>query len=412
MATATSQTDRLTQQQTLVYQEMQLLMNAATRDQRAFSSDEEARFTKLKEQHAQFERQIATVASDDELRDRVATLTNGRGRSGAGPRHAGGSSPGALFAEGVGDFFTNGGHHASGAWRSPAVEIPYPALFQATTLTETPGSAGALVVPDYRVGIIPSATRPIVVMDVLMPGSTNSNAVIYMQESAYTNAAAVVAEGTAKPESALVFVQVSEPVLKVAHWLPASEELLEDVSAMSSYIDGRLRLGVQLAEDDQLLNGAGAPNFTGLLHRAGLAATVTQGAGESAADAILRQIAAISTAAYVPPTGIVMNPADYLGMQTLKATTGEYIGASPFETPIQPTLWGLPLALTVAIAPKTALVGAFATQAQFFRRGALRVEASNSHQDFFIKNLVAIRAEERGALAVYRPAAFGKVTLL
>jgi hypothetical protein len=45
-----------------------------------------------------------------------------------------------------------------------------------------------------------------------------------------------------------------------------------------------------------------------------------------------------------------------------------------------------------------------------FANGGLRVEASNSHQDFFIKNLVAIRAEERLALAVYRPAAFGTAT--
>lgn len=76
-----------------------------------------------------------------------------------------------------------------------------------------------------------------------------------------------------------------------------------------------------------------------------------------------------------------------------------------------PTLWGLLVAATPAIAAKLVLVCAFATQAQFFRKGGVRVEASNSHQDFFIKNLVAIRAEERGALAVYRPGAFGKVTL-
>ena len=68
------------------------------------------------------------------------------------------------------------------------------------------------------------------------------------------------------------------------------------------------------------------------------------------------------------------------------------------------------MALTPSIVAGTALVGAFATQSQVFRKGGIRVEASNSHQDFFIKNLVAIRAEERLALAVYRPGAFGKVT--
>jgi len=73
-------------------------------------------------------------------------------------------------------------------------------------------------------------------------------------------------------------------------------------------------------------------------------------------------------------------------------------------------LWGMPVAVTPVIAVGTALVGAFASAAQVFYRGALRVEASNSHQDFFIKNLVAIRAEQRLALAVYRPEAFGTVT--
>ena len=53
---------------------------------------------------------------------------------------------------------------------------------------------------------------------------------------------------------------------------------------------------------------------------------------------------------------------------------------------------------------------AFGQAAQVFRKGGIRVEASNSHSDFFIKNLVAIRAEERLALAVYRPGAFGEVT--
>ena len=35
---------------------------------------------------------------------------------------------------------------------------------------------------------------------------------------------------------------------------------------------------------------------------------------------------------------------------------------------------------------------------------------TNSNEDDFKNNLVALRAEERLALAVYRPGAFGKVT--
>jgi HK97 family phage major capsid protein len=58
----------------------------------------------------------------------------------------------------------------------------------------------------------------------------------------------------------------------------------------------------------------------------------------------------------------------------------------------------------------TALTGAFATQAQVFTHGGMRLDASNSHQDYFIKNLVAIRAEQREGLAVYRPSAFGLTT--
>jgi HK97 family phage major capsid protein len=60
----------------------------------------------------------------------------------------------------------------------------------------------------------------------------------------------------------------------------------------------------------------------------------------------------------------------------------------------------------------TALVGAFREGAAVFRKGALRVEASNSHGTWFQSNITALRAEERLALAVYRPSAFVAVTNL
>jgi HK97 family phage major capsid protein len=386
----------------------ELILAAADRDVRVPTESEKAELAAFRKEIDGIAAKIEQAQGDDMLRQKVEQLTGGnRGR---GIRGAG---AGALFAsnEEVRRFIASGGHRRTGEWHTPPVEVSYEAL-RATTLTEDPASGGKLIVPDYRPGVVPAATPPIVVMDLLMPGTTGSNSVVYMVETQFTDAAAPVAEGAAKPESALVFTQIQEPVLKCAHWLPVTEELLEDAPAIQSYIDGRLTLGVQLAEEDQLLNGNGTPpNYKGLLLRA-TAPTITQGASESVADAILRQIAAISTTAMVRPSGIVMNPVDWTPTMTIKSTTGEYIGPSPFETPQVPTLWGLPVAITPSIAAKTVLVGAFATQAQFFRRGGLRVEASNSHQDFFVRDLVAIRAEERGALCVYRPGAFGKVTLL
>jgi hypothetical protein len=35
---------------------------------------------------------------------------------------------------------------------------------------------------------------------------------------------------------------------------------------------------------------------------------------------------------------------------------------------------------------------------------------SNSHEDFFLRNLIAIRGEVREALAIYKPKAVAKVT--
>ena len=56
------------------------------------------------------------------------------------------------------------------------------------------------------------------------------------------------------------------------------------------------------------------------------------------------------------------------------------------------------------------LVRAFHAPAQVFRKGGIRVDATNSHLDYFTKNLVAIRAELREALIVPRPQCFGEVT--
>jgi HK97 family phage major capsid protein len=382
-------------------------MQAAEKVSRERTADEKKTVDDMLAEAKSLKARIDSARGDLSLTAEIAKLTSGIKpvAQPATPKPGAIKSLGAQFVESDAyEFFRRGGHRGNAAWRSPSVEL------MATTIDESNGVGGPLIVTQYLPGITPLLFKRLVVADLLAPGTTDSNSVTYMKELAFTNAAAAVAEGGTKPESALSFVQATDLVRKIAHWLPVTEEMLEDVAQIRSYIDSRLRLGVALTEEDQLLNGSGvAPNLQGLLNRSGLTAAQARGT-DTNADAIFKQIATIASAVFVQPTGIVINPANWQTIQLTKLTTGAYYGAGPFAAPQTPTLWGLPAVQTPTIAAGTALVGDFAGSAQFFRHGGLRGEASNSHQDFFIKNLVAIRAEERGALAVYRPSAFGTVT--
>lgn len=310
----------------------------------------------------------------------------------------------------------------SGQWSSGEIGVDWtPFMEGKATLTTDPASGGDLIIPDYRPGIVPILFRRLVVAQLFPQGTTTSNMVNYMKETTATNAAAATAEGLDKPESALVFDMVSDPVRKVTTFLPISDEMLEDVEQARSYVDGRLEIFVQLTEEDQLLNGSGiAPNLLGLLNRSGLQADVLRGT-ESRADAVHRQITQIRALGFLEPDGIVFHPNDWEEAALEKDANGQYYGGGPFsgaygggggtasEAPNR-TYWGLRPVITPAKAENSTLVGAFATGAQIFRRKGITIEASNSHADFFRKDLTALRAVERLALAVYRPQAFGLVT--
>ena len=75
-----------------------------------------------------------------------------------------------------------------------------------------------------------------------------------------------------------------------------------------------------------------------------------------------------------------------------------------------PNIWGIPVCVSSSITSGTVIVGAFKTCASVVTNGGVSVEAVNTNEDDFVKNLMTIRAEERLALAVRRPAGFKKLT--
>ena len=316
-------------------------------------------------------------------------------------------SPGMQWVESVAmEYFRSGRHRGLAAWQTEPVEM------LAATLTQDPASGGALVQTQQMPGIISIPVQPPRVADLFAQGTTTSASITYLIEASETNAADAVAEGAAKPESALTFDSVVEAIRKVATWLPVSEEMLADVDQIRSYIDARLMLFVAIAMDREALSGSGTPpHMRGLLNTPGLATTVAAGATENNADAIFRSLMTVLAESMLMPDGIVMHPANWAGAVLAKNSVGDYLAAgAPFAGLPSPTLWGLPVVATTAMTAGTGLTGAFKAGAQFWKRSGITVQASNSHADYFIKNLVAIRAEQRALLTVYRPKGFGKVT--
>lgn len=273
--------------------------------------------------------------------------------------------------------------------------------------TDTAGAAGDLVQTTRIPGIVAPPERKLTIRDLLMPGRMDGNALEFVQETGFTNAAAMVAEGAVKPQSDIKFDLKSTNAKVIAHFMKASRQILDDASQLQSYIDGRLRYGLAFKEENQILNGDGTgQNLLGIIPQATpyvRPAGVTTSA-ESKIDTLRFAMLQAVLAEY-PASGHVLNPIDWAAIETLKDTSGQYIIGNP-QGALNPTLWKLPVVETQAITVNKFLTGAFSMGAQLFDRWLSRVEVATENEDDFIKNLVTILAEERLALAVYRPEAF------
>ncbi len=260
-----------------------------------------------------------------------------------------------------------------------------------------------------RPGIVASVQDETTVGDLMLQGTTDSNVLTYFEETTFTNAAAAVAEGAAKPEAALDFTERTDAVRKIATWIPATSEFLEDNAGIRSYIEQRLRFMLAREEEDQLLNGTGiAPNISGILNRSGIQ---TVGSLGTDLDAIYNGITEVRVDGGAEPTAMVIHPLSWQTIRLAKDSNGQYYGAGPFSGADQvDRVWGMRVRVTPMMAQGTALVGAFQPHAQIFRKGGVRVVASTEHASYFVENKVAILAEERLGLAVYRPSAFCTVT--
>jgi HK97 family phage major capsid protein len=385
-------------------------------EERELTDEEKATRETLRGEITTLKERAAALEGEIEVDDEIETLARGLAGDGetrekAKRQEAGTLGEQFIQSEGYRKLVDDG---MTGKWSTGDVELrPAAANFFEGT-GASPGVGGALVPDDRRPGVLPILFERLTVADLLASGQTTSNLVRYVEETvADGSAVGTVAEGADKPEVALELDLVDEPVRKIAAFLPVSDEMLEDGPQIRSYLDARLGLFVRIEEEAQLLNGGGTgTDLDGLVGRipAENEDIASDADNVNAADHIFAAIT-VARRSYLDVDGIVVNPDDWAAITLLKDGDGRYLGQGPFGGQQGESLWGKRVVVTEAQTAGTALVGAFGTAAQVFRRGGLTVEASNSHSDYFRKNLTAVRAEERLALAVYRPQAFATADL-
>lgn len=304
-----------------------------------------------------------------------------------------------------------------GNWTSGPVEIGAKLQDGGLDVVSITDAGGTLPLnPQVVPGIVGPVQQRLTIAELFAQGTATQNSIVYLEETettpgvldmSYTvanadNAVAVLtSEGAAKPAAYIDFTKRSANLEKLAAFLPVSEEMLEDEPQIASYINSRLSMFVRQAEERRLLtkllaSGIGTAGYGEL-------------GGSNIFDSVMAGITAVRNEGGMEPDALVISPTDFAKMSIAKdGANGGYYSGGPYGAAAN-NPWGLRTVVTGAVADGAPVVGAFREAAQVWRKGGLTVEASNSHSDYFRKNLVAIRAEERIALTVFRPLAFQRL---
>ena len=290
--------------------------------------------------------------------------------------------------------------------KSAPVEVDF---FRKDLVTSAAGSAGTLIMPNRAPGIVAAPDQEVWLRDLLNVQRTDTNAIEFVRETGFTNNAAPVPEGELKPESGLTFDISTATVKTIAHWIPATRQALSDAAQLQNYIDNRLRYGLKLEEDRQILYGDGTgENLQGIMTDDGIQDAGAAAAGDNSVDHLRRSLTRVILAGY-PATGVVMHPTAWEEIELMKGDDGHYLWFNLGDG-VNPRLFRLPVVQTPAMAETDYLMGAFGLGAQLWDRMQTEVRIGEPG-DYFLRNLQAILAEERLALTTFRPESFVRGTL-
>lgn len=252
------------------------------------------------------------------------------------------------------------------------------------------------------------------------------NRIRFIREASRDNNAASVLEtvynpypdleqdGT-KPEGIFTLENVTVNDSKIAEFVTASDEVLEDCPSVAGLIDNFLISGINQEKRRQLIDGLGTGGqMLGILRQSGLLARTHQDVGDGGTaddnyyDTFRRGLTDLwLQSARTDNVCVIMNPRDGEIIDLTKDELGHYLfnDADCFNRMLR----CMKIRYSVDVPQGTAVLGEFANNWVFYTRKALTIKMGYTG-DQFITNTNTILGEMRGLALVRCPRKILKVT--
>ena len=331
------------------------------------------------------------------------------------------SMPEKKMARSLGENFVMNMQEGLKAGQRFSVSAPEYKAYNDTLEIGTPASPQVprALVTDIDKNIVPEVLPVTILRQLFGAESISGNALTFFTEGGIEVYGGtgygfdVVEEGAAKPQISFADPTPTTVALdKIAAWIKESDEYIEDAPFLASAINGRLVNYLTLREEGYLLTKLKAASIT-----ADTTSWANTAGAQAIADLIFEKIMQVQAESGFAADAIIMNPKTWQILRLGKyGSTNEYIGGGYFADGQGKQIWGVPVYTSSFVeAPVSGsakgeiFVGSFKACGSVVSKGGVRVEATNTDADDFQKNRMTIRAEERLALAVRRPAGFVKI---
>lgn len=273
---------------------------------------------------------------------------------------------------------------------------------------KTPTTSGvSAFATTYDRNVVEAARTPLVIRDLFGAETISGSTLVYLVEGDIEGAPAATNEAAKKPQ-----VHFADPtpktvsLAKIAAFIKESDEYIHDYAFLASAINGRLLYQHGLVVQNKLVYDLSQTSGIQTDTTGWTSGTTATGL----ADLILKAAMDVQDQSGFAADGIVINPTDWYNLRIAKDGEYRYYGGGFFGAQNVPNLWGTPVCVSTAVNAGTIIVGAFKTCGSVVNSGGVSIEAVNTDQDDFVKNLMTIRCEERLALAVRRPKGFKILT--